>query len=86
MSGGHYDYAYLHINVFNSLLERDIEKNKTPDEFGYCPNYSKETIRELKKILKYCKLAENLMYHTEWLQSGDDGEETFLKHLKKLRF
>lgn len=82
MSGGHFDYAYINVNQFCDILKRNIRDNKRKDEWGYAPNYSKETIKELKRILKQAEQTSNLMYYAEWLLSGDDSEETFLKNVK----
>lgn len=85
MSGGHFDYAYVNVNQFCDILKRSIRDNNKKDEFGYAPNYSKAVIKELKKILKEAERISKLMYHTEWLLSGDDGEETFLKQVKEVK-
>lgn len=82
MSGGHFDYAYVTVNQFCDILKRNIRDNKKKDGFGYAANYSKATIKELKKILKEAERISKLMYHTEWLMSGDDSDETFLKNIK----
>ena len=85
MSGGHFDYAYVNVNQFCDILKRNIRDNKKKDDFGYAANYSKDTIKELKKILKEAEKLSKLMYHTEWLMSGDDSEETFLKQIKEIK-
>ena len=83
MSGGHFNYSFHTIEDFCYQLEKDIRDNKKKDEFGYAPNYRKDVIYELNIILKKAREVATLMKHTEWLMSGDDGEETFLKHIKE---
>jgi len=85
MSGGHFDYAYHIVENFCEILKRNIRDNKKKDESGYAPEYSEEVINELKKILASTKKTAELMYHTEWLMSGDDGEETFLENIKGIK-
>lgn len=50
-----------------------------PNGYGY----SKETIKEFKKAVKYLKKAQIYAQRIDWLLSGDDGEETFHKRLKE---
>lgn len=85
MSGGHFEYAYFHVEQFCNSLEYEIKHNKKKNEYGDCTNYKPKTIRELKRILKWCEITAKLMEHTEWLYSGDDSEETFLENIKKVK-
>lgn len=80
MSGGALEYGYYHVEEFVKSLEYKIKNNK---QDGY--NYNGETIRELKRILKWCKIASKLMEHAEWLYSGDDGEEIFMENIRKIK-
>lgn len=83
MSGSHYDYKYINISQLADELERDINLNNEKDEFGYAPNFGTLTIATLKKCLAIIRLASNIGREVEWLYSGDYGEETFLKEIKK---
>ena len=58
-----------------------IRKNKhtKPNPF----DYNKETIKELKKGLAILRKAYIYAQRIDWLLSGDDGEESFHKRLKK---
>ena len=58
-----------------------IRKNKhtKPNSF----DYNKETIKELKKGLAILRKAYIYAQRIDWLLSGDDGEESFHKRLKK---
>jgi hypothetical protein len=44
--------------------------------------YPEEVIEEFKKGLEIIKQAQVYIHRLDWLLSGDDGEETFLKRLK----
>ena len=85
MSGGHFQYPYHYVNQFTEQLEDDIRNNKKKDGYGYCYDFKPETVRELKRILKWCKIAAQLMRHAEWLYSSDDSEEDFAKNIKKIK-
>lgn len=55
-----------------------------PDENGekpYFPDYKPETIAELKNGLTILRVASVYAERMEWLFSGDDGEESFLRRL-----
>lgn len=47
----------------------------------YFPEYKEETIRELRKGLDILRQAEVYARRIEWLLSGDDGDESFIKRL-----
>ena len=51
------------------------------DKFHH--EYSSEVIEELNKGAEIIQLAQTYMHRIDWLLSGDDGEESFLKRLKE---
>jgi hypothetical protein len=51
------------------------------DKFHY--KYSDETIEEFKKGAKIIAEAQVYIQRIDWLLSGDDGEDSFLKRLKE---
>ena len=55
---------------------------KYPEE-KYHYKYPDEVIEEFKKGAEVIKLAQTYMQRLDWLLSGDDGEESFLKRLKE---
>jgi len=83
MSGGHFDYAFYTIKNFYENLEEEIENNNKKDKFGFSYNYCEETIKKLKEIVEYLKLAKEYMYAVEWLYSGDFGEDDLLEYCKE---
>ena len=80
MSGGALgDYAYHHANSFVADLRVEIDFNGTEDEWGYCRNYSPETIAFLKKQLKKMEAMIKMMHHIDLLYSADHSEERFME-------
>ena len=63
------------------------ESYRGPDWYEQYPEdlchheYPKEVIDEFKKGVHYLKLAYTYAHRIDWLLSGDDAEETFLKRL-----
>ena len=80
MSGGALgNYAYHHANSFVADLRAEIDLNGTEDEWGYCRNYSPETIAFLKKQLKKMEEMAEMMRHIDLLYSGDHSEDSFME-------
>lgn len=69
------------IRTDNPWLDLSIEQNIEWYKYDY--NYSKEVIEEFKKGVELLKKAQVYAQRIDWLLSGDDGEETFLKRLKE---
>ena len=51
------------------------------DKFYY--EYPDEVIEEFNKGVEIIKQAQVYMQRIDWLLSGDDGEESFIKRLKE---
>lgn len=87
MSGGHFDYKQYSIDHIAETVKKVIEANNSTekDEWGYPigRNYSNNVINELKKGLEILESAAIYANRIDWLLSGDDGEESFLKRLKE---
>lgn len=87
MSGGHFDYKQYSIDCIAETLKGIIERNDSieKDEWGYPigRNYNNDVISEFKKGLQALKIAAVYANRIDWLLSGDDGEESFLKRLKE---
>lgn len=54
---------------------------KYPEEKSHY-KYPDEVLEEFKKGAEIIKIAQVYMQRFDWLLSGDDGEESFLKRLK----
>lgn len=99
MSGGHFDYKQYHINDIADSIQRILDmqgkekdkyelwldkqyyKDHPEEKFNY--TYPKEVQKELKKGIKLLRQAAVYTQRIDWLISGDDGEDTFLKRLKE---
>jgi hypothetical protein len=82
MSGGHFDYDQFRISNIADSIQVEIDKNNI-EENGYKREYSPEVIEEFKKAIKILKLASTYAHKIDYLISGDYGNESFLKALKK---
>ena len=60
--------------------EYELDEN---GEVPHFPDYSEETIKELRKGVDILKKAQVYANRIDWLMSGDDGEENFHKRLKE---
>lgn len=94
MSGGHWDYLQYRLTEVIEDLDRLIqcnggenaEREETPFEPRFSEDYytfSPEVISEFKRGLDIIAKAQVYMQRMDWLLSGDDGEESFLKRLSE---
>lgn len=64
-----------------------IDRRGLPSDYyanGTCPlGLSEETYREMRNGLAILRAAAIYAHRIDYLLSGDDGEETFLKRLKE---
>lgn len=81
MSGSIADYGYFRINDVIDDIERIIENNNTPDEYGYKYDYKEDTIEEFQEAIKFLTIARVYAHRIDWLVSGDDSEESFHSRL-----
>jgi len=86
MSGGAFNYNQYRIQAIIDLIADIILKNDSTEldgsgyRIGY--GYPPEIIEKFKEGLEYLTKAQIYAQRIDWLVSGDDGEETFLKRLK----
>lgn len=94
MSGGHFDYNQHHIREIADSVENTIRNNgkkiKYPKHYEiedwentHHYEYPPEVIEKFKEGLDILRKAEIYAQRIDWLVSGDDGEESFLKRLKE---
>jgi hypothetical protein len=87
MSGGHFDYKQYQIGYIADEVEHMIETNDSDEDDGWGGtigwHYDQETIEEFKKAVKALKIAAVYAQRIDWLVSGDDGEDSFHRRLKK---
>ena len=90
MSGGHFNYDQYKIRNISDEIKNIIEKQGTPIEDSYSmyfdaafPTYPQEIQEKFKEAIYYLRKAEIYAQRVDYLISGDDGEESFLKRLKE---
>ena len=87
MSGGHFDYGQDTIKEIADEIQTVINENSetTPAEFGnpLGRQYSPMVIAKLYGAVAALRIAYVYAQRVDWFLSGDDGEESFLKHLEE---
>ena len=83
MSGGHFNYDQYRIRTIAETIRSIIDNNTKKDQWGYAGNYNEETLKYFERAIEILKIAEVYTQRIDWLVSGDDGEETFMKRLHK---
>lgn len=56
--------------------------NKYPEDLNHY-EYPKEVLEEFKKAAEAILIAQVYIQRIDWLLSGDDGEESFLRRIDK---
>ena len=86
MSGGHFNYKQYDIGHIADEVEQIIIDNDSTEEDEYgCSKgcrFSPEIIDEFKQGLKILRQAQVYVQRIDWLVSGDDGPDSFLKRLQ----
>ena len=97
MSGGRFNYDQYRINEIAEQIRSEIDKmgtkkdrselymdsdyyKKYPDEL-YHYKYPDEIIKKFEEAITYLKIASIYAQRVDYLLSGDDSEESFLKRL-----
>lgn len=92
MSGGCFDYNQYRINDIADSIERELNrqgKEKPKDELYFDDEYFEkyyytypEIVQEkMREAVKQLKIAAVYAQRVDWLLSGDDDEESFIKRL-----
>lgn len=96
MSGGHWDYLQYRLTDVAEDIKSLIEKNGLPyteeeekdvsywernQEKHFHYKYPDEVIEKFKEAYNAVCKAHIYMQRLDWLLSGDDGEETFVRRL-----
>ena len=83
MSGGHFDYAQYRIDDIALEIDEVIESNddQTPNEWGGKKGneYPTAIIEKFKEAAHTLRQAQEMAQRVDWLLSGDDGEDSFLR-------
>ena len=87
MSGGYFQYdqykiGYIADEVKQLILDNDSTEK---DEYGYEKgnHYTQEVIDKFKEAYLLLMKAQIAAQRIDWLVSGDDGPDTFLKRWEK---
>ncbi len=84
MSGGSFDYAFGRVNDFADALSVKLDMNDCEDGDGWKTGFSPETVAKLREIEVIARKTAALMMETEWLYSGDTGEESFAERVRHI--
>jgi len=86
MSGGHFDYEQFSISRIADKIQSLIDNNddKSLNEWGDTVGrgYPPKVIAKFKRAVAHLRLAAVYAHRIDWLVSGDDSEEAFLKRLQ----
>jgi len=83
MSGGHFDYTQYRIEEIAAEIDKLIkindstEKNEWGEDVGY--HYPPEIIVRFREAAHTLRQAQEMAQRVDWLVSGDDGEESFMR-------
>lgn len=99
MSGGHFDYSQYHISYIVDEIEGVLErqgKEKPKDELYMCrdyyekypeemyyPTYPAEVQEKMREAVKQLRIAAVYAQRIDWMLSGDDSMESFLRCLEE---
>lgn len=88
MSGGHFNYKQYELGWIADEIEQTIVNNGKKKDYKVeswekdtYPCYPPEVIEKFREAVNKVKEAQIYINRVDWLLSGDDGNETFLKRL-----
>lgn len=84
MSGGHFDYKNAYLDDIAVRIQFIIDRNDCieKDEWGQDigRHYPPEIIEKLQQTVDVLRQCSNMVHRIDFLLSGDDGPESFLKY------
>ena len=85
MSGGHYGYAYEHLDRLVEAIEAELAEDALPRAAGaaWRDNLSETERWALVTTVKRLQQTGALARHLEWWRSGDTDLEDYLFHLRE---
>jgi hypothetical protein len=87
MSGGHFQYQQYRIEDIAVEIYEIIESNddKTIDQYGQRRGngYMPEGIEKFREAAHTLRQAAEMAQRVDWLVSGDDGEDSFIRRWEK---
>lgn len=87
MSGGHFDYNQYRIGQIADDIQLLIDGNDSTELNQYGDRigrgYPREVVDRFRKAVKLLRTAQVYAQRIDWLVSGDDGPESFLRRLEE---
>ena len=83
MSGGHFSYKEYGIQIIIEDIEEIIERNHSKDRYGFSYDFPVTVIKQFENAIKALRKAYIYTKRIDYLLSGDDGTESFLRRLKE---
>ena len=87
MSGGHFQYQQYRIEDIAVEIDEMIESNddETLDQYGERRGngYPPEVIERFREAAHTLRQAAEMAQRVDWLVSGDDGEDSFMRRWEK---
>jgi hypothetical protein len=87
MSGGHFDYQQYRIGQIADDIQLLIDNNDSTEtnEWGdrLGRGYPPEVIEHFKEAVVLLRKGQIYAQRIDWLVSGDDGENSFLRRLEE---
>ena len=66
-------------------MDELVKNNNIPDDYNYCNNFCKETLKEFQDVSKLLKELRKRISNIDLLVEGDGAEDSFLEQLKELK-
>lgn len=87
MSGGHFNYDQYKIGQIADDIQLLIDTNGSTERNGYGDRigrgYPEEVVDRFREAVKVLRTAQVYAQRIDWLVSGDDGPESFLRRLEE---
>ena len=87
MSGGRWDYVQYRLEDIARDISEIIKTNDSTEltEWGtqYGRGYDVDTLDALSEAIPIIRMAAVHIQRADWLLSGDDGEDSYLRRLRQ---
>ena len=87
MSGGFYDYKQYVLDEIADSIQLEIEQNDSTEDDGFGHDrgrhYAPLVIDRMSEAVTALRIASIYAQVVDWLLSGDDSEDSFLRRLDK---
>lgn len=85
MSGGFYEYKQYVLDEIADSIQLEIEQNDSTEDDGFGHDrgrhYAPLVIDRMSEAVMALRTAYIYAQHVDWLLSGDDSEDSFLRRL-----